>query len=51
MLCVVELEVSALGYSFVQKSPTECGASNSVCNKTLVNEEPRPEGAVASHEK
>jgi hypothetical protein len=50
--CVVwcEVEVPATGRSFVQRSPTECGASLCIIYKTRVIRRPGPRRAVAQNE-
>ena len=46
-----QVEVSALGWSLVQRSPTECGASLCVWSRNLVNGESLVHwGAVAPKE-
>jgi hypothetical protein len=41
-----QVEISATGWSLVQRSPTECGVSISVIVKPRKTRRPKPLGAV-----
>jgi hypothetical protein len=49
--CVLSVEVSATSWSLVQRSPTECGVSQSVIVKRRKMRRPRPPRAVDNRKK